>query len=294
MPVDMPAPSPDPMDHLPVPALQLDAQGRPVAANAAAVRWLGRTEVELQQAPLAEALPCAPLGPFGAQAGVRCGCGRAAPCWTATVARSLVDDGHVVVFGPPAGAQAELELLREQLVLADRMVTMGALAAGVAHEVNNPLAYILSNLQFCKDGIGVVPPDELQAALQDAQVGAERIRVLARDLQAFSKPASEARTLLEPRRAVEIAATCVHSELRRRAQLSVEVGKTPLVLANEARLAQVVIQLLLRASGAIEPGRPTSTRSRCGRATWGGWWPSRSRTRARPSPRPSCPTSSTP
>src|SRR6185295_5673781 len=92
----------------------------------------------------------------------------------------------------------ELKKLTAKMMQVDRMVAVGTLAAGVGHEINNPLAYVLSNVLFAVRelkslesssdlSLGAGKRIAAAAALDDARDGAERVRDIVRDLKTFSR-----------------------------------------------------------------------------------------------------------
>lgn len=85
---------------------------------------------------------------------------------------------------------SEREEMRERLALADRMASVGTLAAGVAHEINNPLAYVMANLDFAlQESLELEPSEttgELSQSIREARDGAERIRHIVRDLKTLA------------------------------------------------------------------------------------------------------------
>ncbi|MBL8739655.1 MAG: PAS domain S-box protein, partial [Myxococcales bacterium] len=85
--------------------------------------------------------------------------------------------------------------LQQRLSIADRMASIGTLAAGVAHEVNNPLAYVKTNVDFALAHAAELPPAIVEALTQ-AQEGIERIRVTVRDLKTFTRAEEETRKLV--------------------------------------------------------------------------------------------------
>ena len=179
-------------------------------------------------------------------------------------ASALRDDGGALQFALGVIEDvSEKKRLESQLVLADRMASIGTLAAGVAHEINNPLAFILSNLEFARVELRDRTLDpEIHRALQDAMDGAVRVREIVRSLRAFSRPAEDERTVVDPRRALESALGLAANEIRHRAELAVEPGDVPPVLASEHRLGQVVLNLLVNAAQAIPEGRAGQHRVR--------------------------------
>ncbi|HEY6100091.1 MAG TPA: PAS domain S-box protein, partial [Anaeromyxobacter sp.] len=98
-------------------------------------------------------------------------------------ASALRDDAGVCRFALGVVEDvSDKKRLEAQLVLADRMASIGTLAAGVAHEINNPLAFILSNLDYALGEVRQAGADpEVVRALQDAMDGAVRVREIVRD-----------------------------------------------------------------------------------------------------------------
>lgn len=151
----------------------------------------------------------------------------------------------------------ERKHLQAQLIQADRMASVGTLAAGVAHEINNPLSYLLYNLQSLVEDLphlGQAPLDDMVARVSEAAEGATRIRDIVRDMKTFSSLEEDRREPVRLDEVIETAATMCHNEIRYRARLVKEYGDIPAVLANAGRLSQVFLNLLLNAAQAIEEG----------------------------------------
>ncbi|XXF77854.1 two-component regulator propeller domain-containing protein [Myxococcaceae bacterium GXIMD 01537] len=173
-----------------------------------------------------------------------------------------------------ARANQELEenmrVLREtqaQLVQAGRMAAVGTLAAGVGHEINNPLAYIVSNLEYASAELGVLArqaPEggpgarlrDLEQALREALHGADRVRRIVKDLKTFSRGDDETIGPVDLHGVLDAAGKLVANELRPRARLVKEYGRVAWVEGNEARLGQVFLNLLINAAQALSEGRP--------------------------------------
>jgi PAS domain S-box-containing protein len=153
------------------------------------------------------------------------------------------------------------KVAQAQLMQADRLASVGMLAAGVAHEINNPLAYVCAALDFLgeheRDFVAAssAPAAVVAQALADARDGAERVRHVVRDLKTFSAAREEHRTRVSLRAVVESAIHMAANELRYRARLEREYAASPEVLADEARLGQVALNLLINAAQAIPEGR---------------------------------------
>ncbi len=171
-----------------------------------------------------------------------------------------------------AASRAEQARMREQLVIADRMASVGTLAAGVAHEINNPLATLVANLAFVTRGVERLKEElarrdrdedaDLRAKLvvladplADASECADQVRRIARDLKTFSRFEDEARTAVDIHRVIDSALKMAANELRHRACVRKDLGEVPLVDGNAGRLGQVFLNLLVNAAQAFEEGR---------------------------------------
>ncbi len=190
----------------------------------------------------------------------------------------------------------ERKRLHERQAQTDRLSSMGTLAAGVAHEINTPLSYVLYNLESIGEELPALiqtfrqsqamseqhPPGERLKSLEpacnpelwqdilerfkDALEGAQRIRGISRGLNTFSRVDSAETMPVKLENAVEAACSMANNELRHRARLFRDLGPTSAVLASEGRLAQVFLNLLINATHAIEEGDVTG--NRIGVRTW--------------------------
>ncbi|MBV9948326.1 MAG: response regulator [Myxococcales bacterium] len=176
----------------------------------------------------------------------------------------------VVVVAQDVTERAEFQ---HQLLQRDRMAALGTLSAGVAHEINNPLTYLLVNLEFVlrrlralsasDDPIGELTAEAgaagsaltgLVQSLQQAVDGANRVRQIVRDLLTFSQGNVEQRGAVDVRGILESAIQMGWHELRHRARLVKNLAEVPPVDANEARLGQVFLNLLVNAAQAVPEG----------------------------------------
>ncbi len=177
-----------------------------------------------------------------------------------TLLMKLAND---LAFGVAAiRSRSERNRLATQLMHADRMAATGVLAAGVAHEINNPLAYVQASLDYLKAELEPVlchvPPEdaaELEQAVADAREGTERIKHIVRDVKTFSRIEEERKDRVDLCRVIDSCARLAFTEIKHRARLVKDYGEVPYVHANDARLGQVFLNLLINAAQAIPEGR---------------------------------------
>ncbi len=154
-----------------------------------------------------------------------------------------------------------------------RLTGMGTLAAGVAHEINNPLSFVMGNLTFVRELLGKLRPGKADAAgpaeineaivaIDEALEGSSRVREIVRDLKAFSRADGARRQPLDVREPLQRAIQVAQNQIRHRARLVTELGQVPPVLADPGRLQQVFFNLLVNAAQAIPEGRVDQNRIR--------------------------------
>ncbi len=168
----------------------------------------------------------------------------------------------------------EQKKLQDQLVISDRMASMGTLAAGVAHEINNPLASVIANVELAAnvlrriEKVGLMPElAELRDELHDAHAGAVRIRTIVKDLKIFSRSQEETLGPVDVVRLLESTLRMATNEIRHRARLVKDFQKTPPVQASESRLGQVFLNLVVNAAQAIEEGHADENEIRVSTST---------------------------
>ncbi|MDY7228542.1 ATP-binding protein [Hyalangium rubrum] len=170
--------------------------------------------------------------------------------------------GEIARMSGTAQDITDFKEMERRLMIADRMAALGTLSGGVAHEINNPLMFISTNLAWLEEGLSTpaarqLPQlEEFKKAVSDARQGAERVRNIVRDLRTFSR-VEEARLVpVDVHQGLEFSINVATPEIRTRARLVRELGAVPLVLGDETRLGQVFLNLLVNAAQAIPEGNP--------------------------------------
>ncbi len=146
-----------------------------------------------------------------------------------------------------------------RLVQTERLASMGTLSASVAHEMNNPLTYILGSLdlvaaRLSDPGSALEHAPELLRHVDNAREGADRVRRIVRALQSFSRRDDDRSEPTDVRAVLERAIEMTDNAIRHRARLVRRLESVPPVMANDLRLGQVFVNLLMNAAQAIPEG----------------------------------------
>ncbi|MGE0713346.1 MAG: sensor histidine kinase [Planctomycetota bacterium] len=162
--------------------------------------------------------------------------------------------------------QAERAQVEAALAHTDRLASLGRLAAGVVHEVRNPLTYLLANLELIgigleRSGLAASQRQDLLGALAQAREGVEAIARITRDLSDFSKaPGAWTGARVDLIAAAEAALRMARPQLPPRARLEQDLAPVPPVAGDAGRVVQVLLNLLLNAGQALDPQRPGEVR----------------------------------
>jgi PAS domain S-box-containing protein len=169
--------------------------------------------------------------------------------------------GAVLVFRDLTEERAAATIeakYQQQLIVSDRMASIGTLAAGVAHEINNPLTYVTANVDLALGELqalaGGSTPERLQhvaALLADVREGASRIAKIVRGLKTYSRVEEERRVVFDLLPVLELSIDMAFNEIRHRGRVVKAYGKLPLVDGDDARLGQVFINLLVNAAQSL-------------------------------------------
>jgi signal transduction histidine kinase len=148
--------------------------------------------------------------------------------------------------------------MQDQVRRSERLASIGLLAAGVAHEVNNPLGYLMLNLERIRKALRAADPQriaEIEDAVPMAWDGATRVREIVRDLRTFSRPEREPAAPIDVRAAIVEACERATQETTRRLAIVRRLGDVPEVLAVHSRLVQLFLNLLNNAAHAMPEER---------------------------------------
>jgi CheY-like chemotaxis protein len=147
-----------------------------------------------------------------------------------------------------------------RLVQEDRVAALGALAAGVGHQINNPLTYVITNVALLQDLLSKTSPAawtpavvaELRERIDEIGEGAQRIARIVRDLRLFAQNDDAANGAVDLVRVCEAAIGMASNRLHNVARLRCEIEELPPVPGNEGRIGQIVYDLLVNAARALE------------------------------------------
>ncbi|WP_299970397.1 cache domain-containing protein [uncultured Roseobacter sp.] len=154
-------------------------------------------------------------------------------------------------------ANKKLEATFAQLVLAEKLASLGEVTAGVAYEINNPVAVIQGNLEVLRAGLPAEVAEELKTEIELIDAQTHRINVIVGKLLKFSRPSeiSDSASRVDVAKVVEDALVLVAADLR---QHSVSTETThdpaPAIDIVETELTQVLVNLMINASQAMGSG----------------------------------------
>ncbi len=150
---------------------------------------------------------------------------------------------------------SERSRLEAQMRVTDRLSSVCSLAAGMAHEINNPIAFIKGNLEYIAEILEEKGLDkeleDVQAAVFESVEGVLRIATIVQDMQALARIQPKESSAIDLSGTVHSAIKLTSHETTRRAQLVIDIAENLIVVADAANLHQILINLLINAAEAM-------------------------------------------
>jgi PAS domain S-box-containing protein len=188
-------------------------------------------------------------------------------------------------------AYADLQASHRKVLQQEKMASIGVLAAGVAHEINNPMGFIISNLNSLRKYIEKIPRfitaqseaidtlsrqcngagesevarvkdgrrslkidyilEDSRNLLEESLDGADRVKRIVQDLKNFSRIDGADTAPTDLNKVLDSTVNIVWNEIKHKATLNKQYGKIPLVQGNHGQLSQVFMNILVNAAQAI-------------------------------------------
>jgi len=191
-----------------------------------------------------------------------------------------------------------LEEANLQILQSEKLASIGQLAAGVAHEINNPISFVHANLNTLKSWVrqllAVIVAQEAAAGvsatamlepvatiegdldldyvrndimmlIEESIEGATRVRHIVRDLRDFSRPSGDEWAMADLHAGLESTLNVVYNEIKYKASVVRDYGDLPHIECNAAQLNQVFMNLLVNAAQAIKEHGTITVKTAC----WG-------------------------
>jgi len=193
--------------------------------------------------------------------------------------------GELLVTIDRALLQRERRALRDRFADTERLALLGTIAASIGHDLNNPLAFSMGNLELAEDALaglraslrelasgpagvggddararGTRKLESLSACFRDSRLGLDRVKRMVTDLASLANKASARHRTLDVASVVRRSLSMAKGPIDDRAVLTCEYGQTSEVMGDELRLGQLFVNLLVNAAQSIPPGDADSNR----------------------------------
>lgn len=153
-------------------------------------------------------------------------------------------------------AYKRLQTTQAQLIQSSKMASLGQLVAGIAHEINNPLSFSISNVDLLKNKVEALykeePLEDIRKLFSRSMDGLERVKKIVLDLRGFSRLDEAERKEADINEGIEHTLTIVGHLFKEQIKLNKELGDIPRIECYPRQLNQVVMNLLVNAVEAIE------------------------------------------
>lgn len=184
---------------------------------------------------------------------------------------SETDERHIL--------KHKLSLVSDQLFQSEKMAALGQLAAGVAHEINNPIGFVFSNLGtlagYVRDLTRIVDEvdtspnidrlraikstidykfirEDVESLIRESEDGIDRITRIISALKDFTRKDDDVFRMADIRRGIETTLKVVNSELKYKADVILELGEIPEISCVPSQINQVIMNLLVNAAQSME------------------------------------------
>jgi len=160
-----------------------------------------------------------------------------------------------------------LHQMREQLILSEKMASVGQLTAGIAHEINNPISFVANNVQALKLDLADITElltqeqrqnpafvelnQEIQTLMASIERGVDRTSDIVQGLRIFARNEEGEFTKVDLHQCIDAAVTLLRFEIRDRCQIIKRYGTVPLLNGLSGRLNQVFLNILTNAVQAV-------------------------------------------
>ena len=158
----------------------------------------------------------------------------------------------------------QVKEVEAQLIQMEKMASLGTLAAGIAHEINNPLSFLLSNLESMqyyarnlpREGLPDNPVnktliEDFLPMAEESLEGARRIKKIVSDLRTFSRQSETQKILLDVNQVLESTLSIIWNEIKYKITVVKDFQAKANILADSTQISQVFLNLLVNASQAI-------------------------------------------
>jgi len=160
--------------------------------------------------------------------------------------------------------EKEVKKRTNELIQSEKMAALGQLVAGVAHEINNPLAYIKTNTKYFKEDLLDLKNKyngedmklfiEMERLINTNIEGIKRIANITKTLKDFARPEEDGKTVSSINQGLRDTLIIVHNELKHRIKVHENYGDIPNIVCNIGQLNQVFMNLILNSSQAMNEG----------------------------------------
>jgi len=147
------------------------------------------------------------------------------------------------------------QALRAHVIQSEKLASIGQVAASVAHELNNPLTWVVSNIELALEELGSVPSSmatEFRVSLSEALVGARRMAGIVRDLRTFARNERDEATKFDLGETLEVALKIAGPQVHRLVDIERRYGEVGTLRGFPGRISQVVVNLVVNAGQACE------------------------------------------